>query len=193
MSVLDAKLKPTQHTTLNQRFHLKDKTDHIQLSFADGTEFGYLRANMTKGLAQFLSSSQLYLEAIVGTDELRETIGRAGKPAEALVRVSVNIYGPPEEADDVGSKLSEHKLWLQKPDNMIRDVEYKNPQFLDFEGLDLTLLDKPMELMERGRPKPRTEEQHLRETVTQVYNSTRRQEGLTQIAVSGHFKTDMLP
>ncbi|KAH6647230.1 SNF2 family N-terminal domain-containing protein [Truncatella angustata] len=193
MSVLDAKLRPTQNTTLNQRFQLKDKTDHVQLSFADGTEFGYLRGNYTKGLASYLASPTLYFEAIVGTDTLRETIGRAAKPSEALVRVNINVYGPPSEADDVGARLSEHKLWLQKPDHLFRDIEYKNPQVLEFEDLDLSLLDQPMELLERGRAKPRTEEDHLLQTVHQVYNSTRRQDGLAQRDVSGHFKTKMLP
>ncbi|KAK6084656.1 DNA repair and recombination protein rad5c [Seiridium cupressi] len=163
------------------------------LSFADGTEFGFLRTNMTKGLSELLTSSTLCFEAIVGTNALRETIGRAAKPAEALVRVNINIYGPPDEADVAGQHLSEHKLWLQKPDHIIRDVDYKNPHVLEFEGFDLDQVEKPMEMLERGRPKPRTEEDHLLQTVTQVYSSTRRQEGLLQIAASGRFKTRMLP
>ncbi|KAI0127862.1 SNF2 family N-terminal domain-containing protein [Xylariales sp. AK1849] len=192
MSVLDAKLKPTHGLTLTQRFHLKDKTDHILLSFLDETEFGYLRANMTKGLGEMLAVPALYFEAVVGTDALRETIGRAQKPSEALVRVNINIYGLLSEADTVGSQLSFHKLWLQKPDNAIRDVTYKNPQVLEFEGIDSSMLEKPSELLERGRPKPRTEEHHLRQTVTEVYNASKRQDGLVQITVSGRFKTIML-
>jgi SWI/SNF-related matrix-associated actin-dependent regulator of chromatin subfamily A3 len=192
MSVLDAKLMPTQSSTGNQRFQLQDKSDHILLSFPDGTEFGYLRVNMTKGLSELLAVSKLDFEAVVDTDDLRDTIGRANKAADALVRVHVNIYGPPSQADIVGSKLSSHKLWLQKPDFARRDVVYQNPQFLEFEGIDASILEKPSEVLERGRPKPRTEEDHLRQAVAEVYNASRRQEDLAQMAASGRFRTSML-
>lgn len=192
MSVLDAKLKPTQGSTLLQRFRLQDKKDHILLAFLDGTDFGFLRANMTKGLTPMLAKSALEFEAVVGTDSLRETIGRARKPAEALIRVNINVYGPPDEAKIVGPHLSAHQLWLQKPDHARRGVIYKNPQVIEFEGIDLSMLEKPTEMLERGRPKPRTEEEHLRQTVAEVYHASKRQEDLTQITVSGRFKTSML-
>lgn len=193
MSVLDAKLRPTQETTHIQRFQIKVKTDHAHLLFHDDVEFGYLRPHMTKGLDKLLASTSFYLEAVGETDVLRETIGRAAKPSEALVRVGIIIYGPPSEANDIGSHLSEHKLWLQTPDYPRRDVDYKNPHVLEFGGLGLSDIDKPKDLTQRAAPKPRSEETHLRQTMNEVYNSTRRQEGLTQIAVSGHFKTPMLP
>lgn len=192
MSVLDARLKPTHATTHIQRFGLRNKSDHIQLLFADETEFGFLRTNMTKGLNELLEKSTLDFEAVAENDSLRETIGRAAKPAEALVRVSINIYGPQDEADDVGSQLSDHKLWLQKPDYSRRDLPYKNPHVLEFEGLDLSDMDKPTEVMQRAAPKPRSEEEHLRQTVAKVYNSASRQEGLIQIAVTGNFRNPVL-
>jgi SWI/SNF-related matrix-associated actin-dependent regulator of chromatin subfamily A3 len=194
MAVLDTRLRPTQTTTLNQRFQLRDKGDHIQLFFNDesSTEFGFLRSNMTKVLSKLLDSHTLYFEAVVGTDNLRETIGRVSKPSEALIRANIHIYGPPSEADSVGLQLSSHKLWLQKPDQAIRDIPYENPQFLEFEGLDIGLLENPAEIIERNRPRQRTEEDHLRQTMAEVYNSSKRQEGLTQVNVHGGLKTEML-
>ncbi|KAI1871434.1 uncharacterized protein JN550_004428 [Neoarthrinium moseri] len=181
MAAHDAKLQPMQNTAQNQRFRLKDKTDHIQLSFVDGTEFGYLRSNMTKGLSDLLALPSLYFEAVVGTDILRDTIGRASKPNEALVRVNINVYGPQDKADHVGDHLTSQKLWLQKPDHPLRHVDYNNPQGLSFEGIDPSMLDEPTEILNKGRSKPRTGEERLRQTVTEVYGSAKRQEGLNQV------------
>lgn len=192
MSVLDEKLRPKQTTTLIQRFKLQAKRDHILLSFDDETEFGFLRVGMTKGLTDLITKSTLQFEAVAETESLRETIGKAQKPADALVRVSINIYGPPSEADDVGSDLSKYKLWLQKPDHPRRGVVYKNPQVLEFEGIDLTLLDKPSELVQKSQPKIRSNEDHLRQTVSKVYQASKRQDGLRQMTSTQRFKTKLL-
>ncbi|KAK6216495.1 hypothetical protein LQW54_003501 [Pestalotiopsis sp. IQ-011] len=191
MAVLDAKLQPTQTTTRIHRFQLKDKEDHIQLSFTDGAELGLLRTNLMKGLSNLLGSPGIYFEAVANTDNIRETIGRVSKASDALVRVNINIYGPPDEADYIGSQLSEHKLWLQKPEHAL--AEYKNPHILEFEGLDPNLIDQPMELLDRGGQAPRNHDEHLRETVAEVYSSTRRQGELTQRAVSRRYKNQILP
>jgi hypothetical protein len=134
----------------------------------------------------------LEFEAVVETDVLRETIGRAHKPSEAVVRVNINVYGPAIEANNVGSQLATHKLWLQRPDHARRDTIYKNPQVVEFEGVDPTGLETPSEMLNRGRPKPRKEVEHLRQAVAKVYDASKRQQALTQFTVSRRFRTTML-
>ncbi|ETS83908.1 hypothetical protein PFICI_05784 [Pestalotiopsis fici W106-1] len=193
MALLDEKLKPTQTTTRNHRFKLKDSGDHIQLNFSDGTELGILRTNLLKGLSSLLGLPQLHFEAVADTGVIRDTIGRVTKASDALVRVNINIYGPPDQADHIGSQLSEHKLWLQKPEQPIAHVVYKNPHILEFEDLDLSSIDQTINPVESGsRPVPRTAEEHLRRTMDEVYSSTRRQNELTRRAVSGRITTSML-
>jgi SWI/SNF-related matrix-associated actin-dependent regulator of chromatin subfamily A3 len=195
MTKLDEKLAPTQMTTRYHRFKLKDSGDHIQLTFPDGTELGILRANLLKGLSSLLGSSSIHIEAVANTDAIRDTINRATKATDALVRVNINIYGPPHRADDIGSQLSDNKLWLQKPEQPIAHVEYKNPHILEFEDLDTSLIEQTINTVESGggsRPVPRTEEEHLRQTVAEVYSSTRRQDELTQRSASERIRTPML-
>lgn len=191
MAVLDVKLQPTQTTTRIHRFQLKDKEDHIQLTFADGTELGFLRTNLTKGLSSLLGSPGIYFEAVANTDNIRETISRVSKASDALVRVNINVYGPPDQANLTGSQLSEHKLWLQKPEHAL--AEYENPHVLEFEGLDPNMIDQPMELLERSRQAPRSQEDHVRQAMAEVYSSTRRQGELTQREVSKQYKNQILP
>ncbi|ORY68436.1 SNF2 family N-terminal domain-containing protein [Pseudomassariella vexata] len=196
MGFLDTKLKPTEGRgpKQTQHFRLSEKPEHVLLSFDDGTEFGLLRSSMTKHLSDMLRISELDFEAVAETKVLRDTIGRAQKPSEALIRVSINIYGPPNQANYVGDLLSSHKLWLQKPEYARRDLPYENPQVLVFEGLDASILDTPVEMLQRVKvqAKPRTEEEHLHQTISDVYNRSKRQEGLQQIRVSRRFKKGML-
>lgn len=193
MALLDEKLKPTQTTTRNHRFKMKDSGEHIQLTFPDGTELGMLRANF-KDLSSLFGSPTLHFEAVADTNDIRDQIGRATRPSDALVRVNINIYGPPERADEIGWQLSGHKMWLQKPSQPIADVVYKNPHIWEFENLDTSLIERTINPVESGgrRPVPRTEEERLGQTVAEVYSSTRRQDELAQRTASGRIKTTML-
>ncbi|KAF7526827.1 hypothetical protein G7054_g10639 [Neopestalotiopsis clavispora] len=195
MPSLDERLRPTQMTTRYHRFKLKNEGDHIQLSFLDDTELGILRANFLKGLSDLLGMTEIHFEAVADTNIIRDTISKVTKASDALVRVNINIYGPPNKADYIGSQLSEHKLWLQKPEQKIEGVRYKNPHILEFEDLDITLIEQTMNPVESGggRPVPRTEDDHLRQFRADVYSSTRRQNELAQRATSGNFRTTMLP
>src|SRR4051812_5712194 len=111
MAVVDTKLSPTDRQDLQpiQRFNIAAQQDHVLLTFQDETEtkFGYLRTGMSKSLDPLIKKPVLKFEAVVETSVLRETIGRAQKASDALVRVNINIYGPRSEGKKVGKELSE--------------------------------------------------------------------------------------
>ncbi|KAH8668495.1 SNF2 family N-terminal domain-containing protein [Xylariales sp. PMI_506] len=193
MSVLDTKLQPIDGTTTLQRFELKNKQNHILLSFTDEGEFGYLKDNMTKGIGNLLEKKSIYFQAMAWTNTLREAIGQAQKKSDAQVSVDIYIYGPAADADEVGKRLSSAKLWLQKPEHLIEGIKYKNPHMLEFEGISADMLNPAVsKAPERNRLKKQTEDDRLRRVLKEVYNSARRQEGLTQITVTGRFKTTLL-
>jgi SWI/SNF-related matrix-associated actin-dependent regulator of chromatin subfamily A3 len=73
-----------------QRFTLSVKSDPrvILLSFEDGSEFGYLKENMTRPFENLISKSTVEFEGIGETSKIREQVFRASKPEEAVVQVS---------------------------------------------------------------------------------------------------------
>ncbi|KAL4414676.1 SNF2 family domain-containing protein [Colletotrichum abscissum] len=144
MGVIDTKLRESSRASAPgriafQRFTLSDSQEHICLSFKDdNTEFGYLRSGPGKALARLLTpDSRVEFEPIAPTNALRETIGRAKKPVEAMVKVDINVYGPRAMAKVVGDKLTEGKLWLQKSDHARRELCYENPHVLKIQGSEM--------------------------------------------------------
>ncbi|KAJ0158674.1 putative matrix-associated actin-dependent regulator of chromatin subfamily [Colletotrichum tanaceti] len=142
-----------------QRFTLSEQQEHVLLAFrgSDGgggsnsnsnssssnssssnddgdeaTEFGYLRSGPGKTLGELLRADDdgLEFEPMAQTTVLRDTIGRAKKPVEAMVKVHINVYGPRAAAARVGGALSDGKLWLQKPDRARAGLPYENPHVL---------------------------------------------------------------
>ncbi|KAK6207682.1 heterokaryon incompatibility protein (SNF2 family domain-containing protein) [Colletotrichum tabaci] len=156
MGVIDTKIRNTHHKEsiraplrpVYQRFTLSEQQEHVLLAFRgsdggsssgnddgdDATEFGYLRSGPGKTLGELLrgggGDDGLEFEPIAQTTALRDTIGRAKKPVEAMVKVDINVYGPRAAAAKVGGKLSEGKLWLQKPDHARAGFPYENPHVL---------------------------------------------------------------
>ncbi|RYP79133.1 hypothetical protein DL771_000111 [Monosporascus sp. 5C6A] len=172
MQTLDSKLGKSQAGY--ERFKLKEQQDHILLCFRDdGMDFGYLRSGVRKTLAPLLAKSYIEFEPIVPTSNLKETIGRAKKPAEAMVKVDINVYGPRCAAAEVGDKLSRGKLWLQKSDHARPGVAYDNPHFLPIKinGVQVQSVRSVNRVANEGAAGKKPREEQLRRMVEEVYKS----------------------
>ncbi|KAH6988833.1 hypothetical protein BKA56DRAFT_427375, partial [Ilyonectria sp. MPI-CAGE-AT-0026] len=94
-------------------------------------EFGYLRSGAAKTIARVLSQPNVDFEPVALKSALREIIERTNRPAEAVVKLDINVYGPRRESSRVGDALSRGKLWLQRPDHSRGRIVYENPHFLN--------------------------------------------------------------
>ncbi|KAJ0372873.1 hypothetical protein COL26b_008881 [Colletotrichum chrysophilum] len=179
MAITDSKLLAahqaamTSGKTQYQRFALSDSQDHVLLAFRDkeNTDFGYLRTAPGKTLQPLLARTDVEFEPIAPTIALRETIGRAKKPVEAMVKVDINVYGPRGAAHEVGDKLSEGKLWLQKPAHPRKDVDYDNPHVLRLDGVEVTADNVVRPVNSGGPAKRQPREDTLRKMMMEVYQS----------------------
>ncbi|OHE92071.1 SNF2 family domain-containing protein [Colletotrichum orchidophilum] len=183
MAVIDTKLRESSQAsapgrTAYQRFTLSEQQEHVLLVFKDdATEFGYLRSGPGKVLSRLLSQdAHVDFEPIAPTNALRETIARAKKPVEAMVKVDVNVYGPRAAARTVGAKLSEGKLWLQKSDHARQALCYENPHVLKIQGGE-ELQEGDISSVNGGVPAGRQpREERLRRMMMEVYDSTERRQ-----------------
>ena len=197
---MDAKLKELAHgkpAGYIQKFKLNPNSVHILLSLPDGTQFGFLRDNMTKALEPLLEQgSSVQFEAVESTAELSQQIGRASKPDEALVHVNINVYGPPDRATEIGDLLSEHKLYLQNPDQdqYRSQYPYQNPQklFPELEGRTTAEVLKT-DVAGPAASRPRAEEERLRELVNEVQNCLTRANELQNAEGDRRLTRELLP
>ncbi|KAL2881818.1 hypothetical protein SGCOL_002975 [Colletotrichum sp. CLE4] len=200
MAVIDTKLRESSQAsapskTAYQRFTLTDSQEHICLSFKDDntTEFGYLRSGPGKALARLLSpDSHVEFEPIAPTNTLRETIGRAKKPVEAMVKVDINVYGPRRAAKSVGDKLTEGKLWLQKSDHARREHSYENPHVLKIQGGE-AMPEHTINDVNSGQPAGRQpREEKLRRMMIEVYDSIKNKRHFNRELGDKRLKNDLL-
>lgn len=160
-----------------RRFELREQQDQILLCFHDdGKEFGYLRSGVGKTLAPLLAKSYVEFEPIVLTSNANETIRRAkkpAKPAEAMVKVDINVYGPRRAAAEVGDALSRGKLWLQKSGHARREVVYDNPHFLPLKinGIHMQAVQPVNPITNDGLARKKHRKERLRKMVEEVYRS----------------------
>uniref|UniRef100_A0A0B7KCA3 RING-type domain-containing protein n=1 Tax=Bionectria ochroleuca TaxID=29856 RepID=A0A0B7KCA3_BIOOC len=171
MSVIDVRLRAAD--SIYQRFELSNEQDHIIIRFPENKEkFGYLRSGETKIISQVLSHNVTF-EPVALKAVLREVIGRAHRPADAMVKLDINVYGPRQESSRVSDALSRGKLWLQRPDHTREGIIYENPHFLKLKingGQERTLL--PVEhVVGHTAPRRNVREEQLRKLVEEVYQS----------------------
>ncbi|KAK2034132.1 SNF2 family domain-containing protein [Colletotrichum zoysiae] len=182
MGVFDTKIRDTHQRELMhapgqtpyQRFTLGEHQDHVLLIFRDdpdATEFGYLRSGPGKTLARLLSHEGLEFEPVAQTTALRETIGRAKKPVEAMVKVDINVYGPRGRAQETGKTLSEGKLYLQMPDNARGGFPYENPHMLRIKNAEHMATEAAREVNSRAPTGRQPREERLRDMMLEVYQS----------------------
>jgi SWI/SNF-related matrix-associated actin-dependent regulator of chromatin subfamily A3 len=107
---------------------------------------------------------------------IQETLGRASKDKEAIVRVQINVYGPRPIAAEIGKELSDQKIYLQRP-GWVRDgATYENPHVLTLTGFQYLTTDIATPLEDATTEKATTET--LKSTIKNVYSSLTRDQNL---------------
>jgi SWI/SNF-related matrix-associated actin-dependent regulator of chromatin subfamily A3 len=175
-----------QHT-----FNVGKMSNQLSLNFTDGAVFGLLNNQIGDALKELLSRPSLQFDAIGVTNTILETIGRATRAEEAVVRVNINVYGSKEAQKDVGRHLSSHKVYLQRPDQQRPDSVYDNPHVLKFDDVQMLSLNHNLDVgTQRSSSSNGSEFQN---TVRSVYASLTRGANLKQVEGDRRLKTELLP
>ncbi|KAJ1711675.1 helicase [Aspergillus flavus] len=157
------------------------------LRFPDGTDLGYLSRKMEQALQELIGRPLFEIDALTNLNSLIDSLRRAGKPSDAAARVSINVYGRESDRDKVGRELSNKDLFLQHPDGCRVGVKYDNPHILHLDGMDETDTDEEDEEdvieVDVAETTPEQEE-GLRETLDEVFNSLTRGDHLRQLGGS---------
>jgi SWI/SNF-related matrix-associated actin-dependent regulator of chromatin subfamily A3 len=176
----------------HQALKLKKDKKGLLLLFPDDAEFGLLNNLATKALEDILTWPSIETDATVVIKQLRETLGRATKAADAKTRVSINVYGSVDIKDKVGQRLSKEKIYLQKPDSRKRGTIYDNPHIITFPEFHSPSSEMPQEEELNGIVSSNSV-LNFEKTVSQVYASLTRGTNLDRIEGDGRLRTKLLP
>jgi SNF2 family DNA or RNA helicase len=189
-----AKLSPADGSNVHhmQKFVLEARSDHILLSFHDGTQFGYLKDNMTEALKPLLTSEGLSFEAVAHTADLRARMAKVEKQGDIVVHVDINIYGSKARAKAVGEELSTKKVWLQKPDYYKRQYPYENPHLISFPDVEIAVPEVVQEVQVPQAVIPQPVVNTVQQVVNEVHRGLHRADDLDEEEGDVRLKTPLL-
>jgi SWI/SNF-related matrix-associated actin-dependent regulator of chromatin subfamily A3 len=160
--------------------------------FSNGDIYGEINAQLHEALTTL--SQQAYhldFEVFAPIDFTREIIGKSIKDKTAIVRVQINIYGAHISAKHIGHELSQHRLYLQRPDYLRSDAGYDNPHVLKLADF---ISDEPLtKLAEAGDEPEKAAVSELGLVITDVYSSLTRSQKLTRLKGDDRLITQLLP
>lgn len=168
--------------------------DYIAVIFNDKTVFGEPNTHMSEVLLKLLERDSLTFEVITNVSNTIETIGKAEKANDAVVRVDINIYGPRSVAKEVGQQLSKNKVYLQRPNYWRDGAEYDNPHFLKLPSIKSA--DTASSFIPTVGSEKKTEldkEEEFKRTIGSVYASLTRNRKLHGLEGDDRLKTRLLP
>ncbi|KAF5531015.1 helicase-like transcription factor [Fusarium mexicanum] len=172
MSSIDERL--AAEASAYQYFTPTEYQKQLMLRFTgDGKHFGHLPLAAGQTLLPLMMRPSVDIEPLALKYDLREVISRANKPADARVKVDINIYGLRSKALDVGKRLSSGKLWLQRSSHGRRDIAYENPHFLNISN-HVNEADEVLNMQQAsndGASKKMSKEDQLRKMVNEVYKT----------------------
>ncbi|OTA02518.1 hypothetical protein A9Z42_0029100 [Trichoderma parareesei] len=175
MQTIHARLNASE--AVYERFSITTQDNHVVLRFHDvDKDFGYLRSAVGATLSPLLAMQGLEFEPVALVSELLRIIGHASKASDAIVKVDIDIYGPPSAGTQVGDALSDGKLWLQKSGHMRGGFVYDNPHFLRLKtnGVQPQPTEPVRQSASNGLANRRNREERLRKLVEEVYSSLNR-------------------
>ncbi|KAF5687057.1 helicase-like transcription factor [Fusarium circinatum] len=181
---IEVKLVPDDMSSIDERLAAEasayqyltstEYLNQLMLCFPeDGKHFGHLPKAVGETLLPLMMRPSVDIEPLSLRYDLREVVSRANKPADARVKVDINIYGLRSKALDIGRILSDGKLWLQRSTHRRRDITYENPHFLNINVQD-TGIDEIQNIQQApngGAPKKMSKEDQLRKMVDEVYKT----------------------
>ncbi|KAF9695170.1 hypothetical protein EKO04_006891 [Ascochyta lentis] len=193
MMELDKKLIAAESSpvTGHLQLELQRSEAHFLVTFPDGHVLGQINAQLEKAFTSIEEQClQLDFEVFVPTRLTRETIGRAMKEQDAVVRVQINVYGSSASADSVGQEFSQNKIYLQRPDYIREGSTYENPHVLKFSDDCIAIptinvsADEPSASKVAG--------QAFQQIITNVYSSLTRNENLKGLEGHERLRTPLL-
>jgi SWI/SNF-related matrix-associated actin-dependent regulator of chromatin subfamily A3 len=194
MSGIDAMLNTSNQSQAAgmYTFRIEKSSAQLFLTFPDGTKFGILNNHIAKALEDIVEQPSVQFDALAHILTLRETIGRATKAIDAVVRVNINVYGPKEVGEDVGRHLSAKKVYLQRPDQQRPGSIYDNPHVLKFPDMQIPSIDYHSEGANESSLRSDNVE-HFRKTISDVYGSLKRGSKLKRVEGDNRLRTLLLP
>ena len=170
---------------------LSKSGSQYHVAFLDDVVFGEANAQLEKALTN-LDEQQLHLdfEVFVPVRATRETITRATREQEAVVRVQMNVYGLRIWSESVGQELSQNKIYLQRPDHIRGGTVYDNPHVLKFADSQETVAFTAVTADEPTDIKPA--DTSFRKVINDVYSSLTRNERLKGLEGHERLRTALL-
>ena len=190
MSDIYAKLKVGNESQFAgyYTFRLKKSLGQVLLTFPDGTDFGILNTHIAKALEDL----SVQFEPLVHISTLYETIGRAVKASDAVVRVNINVYGSKDASKDAGRHLSAQKVYLQRPDQQLPGSIYDNPHVLKLPEIqNLSIEHKIDGTKDKVSRSDKTD--NFGKAISDLYASLKRGTGLKRVEGDNRLKTILLP
>jgi SWI/SNF-related matrix-associated actin-dependent regulator of chromatin subfamily A3 len=161
------------------------------LAFPDGVVVGEANAQLDGALESIMEQGyEIDLEAFAPIANIQETIGRAAKEKEAIVRVQINVYGPRTAACNIGRELSQRKIYLQRPVYIRNGCRYENPHMLTLPGFHSSSSAVPV-TSEESIPE-KADLKTLRSTLQDVYSSLTRDRNLHGLDGDERLNTPLL-
>ena len=139
---------------------------------------------MEQALEALICLPLFEIDALTNLNSLVESLRRAGKPADAATRVSINVYGREYDRDEVGRELSKKDLFLQHPDDCRVGIKYDNPHILRLDGMDETDTEDEEDVNEEVSETTPERDEGFGETMAEVFNSLQRGNHLTELGGS---------
>lgn len=162
------------------------------VTFEDGQVLGEVNEKLEDALSRFAERrSCLDFEVFAPVRAVRETIARAEKEKDAIVRVQISMYGPRKMKQEVGQELSQHKIYLQSPDYVRAGVEYDNPHVLKLSNRLYS--NANVKIIAGESPPEKSANELLEETIAEVYSSLTRNQHLQGLEGDERLKTSLLP
>ncbi|KAF5570891.1 helicase-like transcription factor [Fusarium phyllophilum] len=173
MSSIDKRL--AADASAYQYFTPTDYQKQLMLCFpGDEKHFSHLPLAAGQTLLPLMAQPSVDIEPLALKHDLREVISRANKPADARVKVDINIYGLRSKALYIGKILSNGKLWLQRSSHGRHGIAYENPHFLNISVQDTGINEDQntgLVVPSDAVPKKMSKEDQLRKMVDEVYKT----------------------
>lgn len=103
-------------------------------------------------------------ELFLDREEDQDSSGRQGKKAASIHPLQIQIYGPDEYYNNVGSALSNAGMYLQEPGFLDHGTGYRNPHFLSWDNNPET------PLLNRARNDPKADFTAKIEAIMESFN-----------------------
>lgn len=170
--------------------------DQLFLTLHDGTDMGIVNDRAASALRDIVGIPGVQYEALAPVTDLIDAVHRATNSSEAVVRVNINIYGPPESRNELGRTLSACKFYLQRPDRQRQGSLYDNPHRIHFPHIkfsetELTPYEMASEDGVAGSKLRDPDKFH--NAVSGIYAMLKRSSKLDQVEGDQRLRTELLP